>query len=200
MLKTKNIPVLFAAILTFAFTLSGCDKIPGLGGGGSSANEVAVVNGFAIIDLDLIARRLGQDKALQQALNQSANQMNQELARQRAAFQQQVVLREQALVKQEEEENKPRSVEQQQELEGFINTLNATMVRNRAAGQQQLNQQQVALIQQFRNKVRPIAISIARERGFSIVLTKNEAVLFAYDEAFDISEEVIRRMATPMVP
>ena len=104
------------------------------------------------------------------------------------------------LLKQEKEDEKPRTAEQQRELEALVNALNTQLVRARSTGQQALNQQQVALIQGFRNKIRPIAISIARERGFSIVITKNEAVLFAYDEAFDITEDVIRRMATPMVP
>ncbi len=199
MLKKSKRLLLFTSLLLSALAVTGCDKIPGLGGG-SGGSQVQVVNGFAVVDLDLIASRLGQDKALQQALNQSASSLNDQLAQQRANFQRRVLLEEQKLVEQEKETEQPRSLEQQQQLQALVQNLNATMAQSRAASQQQLSQQQVALIQQFRQKVRPIAISIARERGFSIVLTKNESVLFAYDEAFDISEEVIKRMATPLVP
>lgn len=200
MLKKSKRLLLFTSLLLSALAVTGCDKIPGLGGGGSGGSQVQVVNGFAVVDLDLIASRLGQDKALQQALNQSATSLNDQLAQQRVNFQRRVLLEEQKLVEQEKETEQPRTLEQQQQLQALVQNLNATMAQSRAASQQQLSQQQVALIQQFRQKVRPIAISIARERGFSIVLTKNESVLFAYDEAFDISEEVIKRMATPLVP
>ncbi len=193
-------PLFLTSVLAVALTLTGCDKIPGLGGGSSNQTQVAMINSFAVIDLDLIAARVGQDKALQQALNQTAASLNNQLAQQRKNFQQRVILEEQKLVKQEQESNERRTLEQQQQLEALVQNLNATMARSRAVSQQQLSAQQIQLIQQFRSKVRPIAMEVARERGISIILTKNESMLFAYDQAFDISEEVIRRMATPMVP
>ncbi|MEM1296569.1 MAG: OmpH family outer membrane protein, partial [Verrucomicrobiota bacterium] len=88
----------------------------------------------------------------------------------------------------------------------LVNNLNVQLSRAQSTAQQQLNRDEVALVQNFRNEVRPVAVKIALERGFTIVLTKNEAVLFAYDDNFDITEEVIRRMAapgsglTPLVP
>lgn len=182
----------------FALTFTGCDKLGiNLGGGGSADQNQP--NGFAIIDLDEIASRLKKDVQLQNALKQREAQFNNELGQLRSRFSQQVQLQAQQIG------NEPTQ-EQQQQLAQLVNNLNVQLSRAQSTAQQQLNRDEIALVQNFRNEVRPVAVKIALERGFTIVLTKNEAVLFAYDDNYDITEEVIRRMAapgsglTPLVP
>ena len=152
-----------------------------------------MVSGFAIIDLDEIAKRTQNDVRLQQALQQREAALNQELGNMRAQFQRQVQLKQQEI-------GAEPTQQQQQELANMVNQLNVQINRAQSTAQQTLTNDQVNLIQSFRNGVRPIAVKVALERNFKIILTKNEAVLFAYDDAYDITEEVIKRMATPMVP
>tara|TARA_R110002096_G_scaffold4501_42_gene21344 strand:- start:9799 stop:10389 length:591 start_codon:yes stop_codon:yes gene_type:complete len=196
MIRTLYLLTLGALALSF----TGCDKLGiNLGGTGGNTATQSQPNGFAIIDLDQIASRLKKDVQLQNALKQRESQFNNELSQLRNRFRQQVELQQQQL-------GTEPTQEQQQQLAQLVNNLNVQLSRAQSTAQQQLNRDEITLVQNFRNEVRPVAVKIALERGFSIVLTKNEAVLFAYDDNYDITEEVIRRMAapgsglTPLVP
>ena len=190
----KLIPL---ALLPAILALTSCEKL-GLGGGGggteNSGNQsVQVIGGFAIIDLDEVARRTKNDVRLQNALKARENVINQELGNMRSQFQRQVQ------IKQQEIGTEPTE-EQQVQLAQMVNALNVQLNRAQGTAQQTLSNDQVSLIQNFRNQIRPIAVKVALERNFKIVLTRNEAILFAYDESYDITEDVIRQIATPMVP
>ena len=184
--------IFFLTVAALILSLPGCEKLGINIGGGNKAPDQAQQrpNGFAIIDLDEVASRLKRDVALQNALRQREAAFNNELGQMRSRFQQQVQLQQQQIGAEPTEQ-------QQQQLAQMINNLNVQLSRAQNTAQQQLNRDQGTLIQRFRGEVRPVAVKIALERGFSIVLTKNEAILFAYDENYDITEEVIRRMAAP---
>jgi Skp family chaperone for outer membrane proteins len=54
----------------------------------------------------------------------------------------------------------------------------------------------------FRDEMKPVARRIAAEKGLGVVVTKNETVLFTYDDAVDVTDEVAaellsRRGSTP---
>ncbi len=176
---------------TLLFSLAGCEKL-GIKLGGDEKPEAPQQprNGFAVIDLDEIADRLDRDEDLQDALQQRKAQFNNELGQLRSRFMQQVRLKSQEI-------GEDATEQEQQQLANMIKSLNVQLTRAQNTAQQQLSRDQVTLVQAFRNEVRPVAVKIALERGFTVILTKNEAVLFAYDENFDITEEVIRRMSAP---
>lgn len=181
--------------------LTGCEFGGGSGGGGGTETPAPPVsaNTIAVIDLDLVATRLGTDQQLQAALQQRQNQINQELNVMRQNFQNQVVQAQQVLNARVQQGQQIS----QAEIDGLQNdvaALNVQLQRAQATGQQTLNQTQIALIQQFRSQVRPVVQQIAVERGYSLVITKNEAVVYTYDQAHDITMEVVSRMSTPVVP
>ncbi len=187
MIRTFFILLISASVLG----LTGCDKLGiQFGGDGGDGSSNASGGGFAIIDLDQIATRLKRDVALQNALQQRQSQFNNELGQLQSRFQQQVQLQQQQI-------GATPTDAQQQQMAQLVNNLNVQLSRAQSTAQQQLSRDQATLIQQFRNEVRPIAVQIALEKGFKIVLTKNEAVLFAYDENYDITEDVIRLMSAP---
>ena len=65
-----------------------------------------------------------------------------------------------------------------------------------------LSQHGAQLVQQFRDEVKPIARQVASEKGLSIIVTRNETVVFDFTSAVDITEDVVRKMrerATPGV-
>ena len=60
--------------------------------------------------------------------------------------------------------------------------------------QQELAQQEAKLVQEIFGKASPAIVSIAKERGYSMIPRKNEsAVLFA-DSGLDITAEVNKRL------
>lgn len=156
------------------------------------------LNVIAVIDLDMVAVRTGANQQIQNALAQSQNQINQRLGAMRNNFQTQV---QQAAVTLQNRVNQgiagPNEIAA---LENDIAQLNVQLQREQQVGQNALNQTQINLINSFKNQVRPVVQQIAVERGYGIVITKNETVLYTYDAAHDITLEVIRRMTTPVVP
>jgi Skp family chaperone for outer membrane proteins len=57
-----------------------------------------------------------------------------------------------------------------------------------------LNQHRVQIVQQFRDEIKPIARQVASEKGLSIIVTRNETVVFDFTSAVDITEDVVRKM------
>lgn len=198
-MRTKTALTLF--LFPLILGLSGCDKLGINMGGGEKKTDPGLIKGFAVIDLDTIANRLGSDAKLQNALRQRQDQLNSELTNLRSNFARQIKQQEELLQKKTQEEgNRERTPEEQQQMASLVQTLNVQLAQAQNTGQATLSQDQMKLIQIFREEVRPHAIKVANEKGFSIILTKNDAMLFDYDKSFDITEEVIRRMATPVTP
>ena len=46
------------------------------------------------------------------------------------------------------------------------------------------------MINRFREEVKSVARKVASDKGLSIVVTKNDSVIFAYDSTVDITNEV----------
>lgn len=179
--------------------LSGCEKIESLLGknggdkkGGGNV-QVRLVNAFAVIDLDEVAHRLKRDASLRQALQVKQSQLNGSLTQVRDQY------IEQARSMQQQMGEKPAE-EDQRKLAETVNQMNAKLTELQQQAAASLSQEQGALVQRFRNEVLPFAVDIARERGFATILIKNENLIFAYDPSTDITEEVVRRMGTPIVP
>jgi Skp family chaperone for outer membrane proteins len=183
------------ALTALALALTGCEPLDKLLGrpAGGAPSQVVAVSTFAVLDLNEVATRIGRSAELQNALSAREQSLVQQLVQLQSNLQQKVD------AKRTEFGEKP-TAEQEQELAKLASGLNAEFLRARASAQQALGNEQSAMIQQFRAEVLPVAAEIAAERGLTTILTKNEAVLFAWDPASDITEEVIKRMATPLVP
>jgi Skp family chaperone for outer membrane proteins len=57
-----------------------------------------------------------------------------------------------------------------------------------------LGQMKNSAIAGFRAEAMPVARDVAKERGLSVVLTSNDSVVFAFDEAVDITDDVIAQL------
>lgn len=181
-------------VLAAGLLLGGCKQLDSLLGTKSNPDvQVRLVNAFAIVDLDEIARRLGKDDALRQALQLRQNQLTGNLTQVRDQY------LEQARSLQQQLGDKP-TPEDQKKLADAVNQMNAKLSDLRQQAAANLSQEQVALVQRFRGEIRPFAVTIAGQRGFATILIKNENLVFAYDPSSDITEEIIKRMGTPVVP
>lgn len=143
--------------------------------------------GVAIVDLEEVARALGRDKeivsslqtqrgALSQQLLNAQNQVNSELTQ---------------LQKSMGEQPSPDAVRDLQ-LKAANYQKQLANMQNQAAAV--LNEHGKKVLQEFRDSAKPVAIEVAREKGLTTVMTKDDGVIFAFDEAVDITADVIARL------
>jgi Skp family chaperone for outer membrane proteins len=64
-----------------------------------------------------------------------------------------------------------------------------TKVKQQA--QQDLQKHRAELVAQFRDEIRPIARRVAQSRGLSVIVTKNDSVLYDFAPSADITEAVL---------
>jgi len=183
-----------AAALACSLALfAGCEPIEKLMKGGAADQPAASANSVAVIDLEEIALRLGRKEALQKSLIAKEEELGQQLTNLRGSLQEKVE-------KRKAEIGEKPTPEQAKELEGLAGNLNQELQSARAAAQETLQNERATQVQTFRTEVLPVATDVARERGLKTILLKTEAVVFAWTPESDITEEVIKRMATPVVP
>ena len=159
-----------------------------LAAAGCGSDEAPSGGGVAIIDLDLVAKRLGRDVQMTEVIQQRQTNLNQQLAVVQTSFEQQLNDKKAEFGEEPAEQDAQQLLNMQREA---ILKLNG--VRQQAQGN--IAQFQQAVINQFREEAKPIARQVAAEKGCPIVLTKNDTVVFAFDSVLDITEDVISRMS-----
>ncbi|MCA8990983.1 MAG: OmpH family outer membrane protein [Planctomycetaceae bacterium] len=162
-------------------------------------NQPPKATGVAVVDLEEVARVLGRDKEIAASLQQRKVQLSEQLI-----TAQQQVNKELAQLRanlgpnptqQAANELQQKAAQYQQQLVGMQNQATS-----------QLSEHGLEVMREFRESARPVAVDVAHERGFATVLTRNDGVLFAFDETCDITQEVIARMkaqapqTTPAAP
>ncbi len=173
MKRNITLPLL---ILVSGILMAGCGQMTG---GGSSPPASAV----AIVDLDKVAARVGRDKKLNQAIKEKETELNEQLESERAALEQQVGQR------RSEVGDQPTDT-QQAELQAFQQEAARKLLAARQLASNQLQQLRAQLINEFRSEIQPVVLKIASARKISLVLTKNDAMVLAYDPLVDITEAV----------
>jgi Skp family chaperone for outer membrane proteins len=148
----------------------------------------------AVIDLDEIARRLGRDAVMQQAMIDQQSSVNDRLTVL------QTTLNETFEDRRRQVDPEAATEEQKQELQTLFTELNQELAVKRQQGINEIVSHRQGLITQFREEVKPIALAVAAERGLDVVVTKNDTVVYAYGEGADITEDVIGRMAAGAAP
>lgn len=144
--------------------------------------------GVAVVDLDEVARRLGRDEQMVESFQRHAGKLGQAL-----------LSAQQSAVSQLEEmrQNLPESpsVEQAQNFAMAKRNAQLQLDQRKKEVDLSLNQHRQQLISRFREDAKPIASRVAREKGFATVVTRNDSVVFSYDQGVDITEDVIKLMS-----
>ena len=178
----------FLGGLMVALVSSGCgSKVDPSTSGKKEPASGHAVGAVAIIDLDVIAKQLGSDKEMSVSIQQREASLNQQLAAVRDSYNKQIS------EKQGEFGANP-TPEQAQHLADMQRQVNANLNQVLQRAKNDLNQHSARVIQHFRNEIKPVAREVATEKGLSIIVTKNDSVIFDYDRAVDITDEVVRRM------
>ena len=173
--------IAFSAVF---FLLAGC----GLQPSASKSDEHAPdAKGVAVVDLDAVAKRIGRDVEIAKSLEQKQTALNERLA----AIQESV--RSQYKEKKEKAGDKPTD-EQQKELRALEQDLGLSVKRHMGEAQKNIALFRQQLVNRFREQVRPVARDVAEQKGFDIVVLKDESLLFVVEEHAEITDAVIERM------
>lgn len=153
----------------------------------SSTDLTSTSGGVAVIDLDRVAQQLGSDKQIVASLNEAQQTLNEKLQQLAQNYQAQIAQQSQNSSSDPASNEGVRLASFQQQAQA-----NIAKAKNQAASQ--LAQRQAQLIQQFRHAVKPAARAEAQQRGLSLVITKNDSVVFDYVDAVDVTDAVVARL------
>ncbi len=159
--------------------------------GCGSDSEKNGSGGLAIVDLDQVARELGRDAKIKEAIGRKKDSLNQQLSALQSSLKAKYD-------QQQQEIDTPFSEDQTRRLQAQIA---ARLNQARRKAQNDLVAYRAELIAQFREDVKPVARKIARVRGLSIVVPKNDGFVLTFEPAVDITAEVAEQLkSNPPAP
>lgn len=175
-------PLSFAVLFGAAvlFSNAGCGKSFDLGLNASSGS-------VAVLDLDEVARLLGQDVHISQTFEADKRLLTGQVESLRSQLQQELETKKNAV-------GETPSQEDTQSIIAYARAANSQIDSATTAAAQELARRRDAQVGAFRSSVRPIAASVAQMRGFTLVVPKNEAIYLSFDPSIDITQEVVRRL------
>lgn len=142
---------------------------------------------FAVIDLDVIAKRLGQDAKLDETIVSERAEVTQRLTALKEGFEKQ-------LVQKKEEFGDELTEDEARLLLSLQSQANNHMTKAQHQAESSMRENAAKLVEQFREQARAIARAVAKERKLNLVVTKNPDLVFTYDSSIDITNEVADRM------
>ena len=145
----------------------------------------SVKSGVAIINLNEIARQLGETQRWQAAMTDRETELNERLELMKISFEQELADAKAAM-------GEELSEEQTQELKTLTTRYNTSILQEREHARGEYVQFQAGLETEFRKKIRPIALKVAQESGYAVVMQHN--AVFDYDASADITVRVIERL------
>jgi Skp family chaperone for outer membrane proteins len=143
--------------------------------------------GVGVIDLDAIAQRLGSDKQIVAAIDQRRTSLSQQVVELAKSYSQQITDRKKTLNESDAELNKVTLANWQQQA-------NANLTKVKQQAELDLQQHRAKLVEQFRAQIKPAVRRVADARGISVIVTKNDSVLYDFSAAADITEAVIAEL------
>jgi Skp family chaperone for outer membrane proteins len=145
------------------------------------------VGGVGVVDLDLVAKRLGRDLEMKAAVEERLASLNQKLATLQGSL------------KRLYEEKKERfgdepTEEQAEELRTTELRMERELLEVKRKSELELSAYRQSLVDQFREQAKPVLREVAAARGLSIIVPKNEGLLLTIDPQVEITDEVALTM------
>lgn len=160
---------------------------------GCSYSSTSSEGKVAIVDLDEVANQLGLGEQWSQELTATQTNVNHQLV----DFQQQLnnLLQEKKSAVTTNAGSEAQVPEEQKvQLVTYQQELNNKLRQAQTQAQQHINAERARIIQDYRQQAERISAKISQERGFDIVLTKNQSVVLTYTPTADITQEVTKRL------
>ncbi len=145
------------------------------------------LNGVAVVDLDDLAKRLGDDVTIQKQMKDTQASLDQQLQSLQTSLRQQYQRKLEELKSQQTKNDDPLPSAAKQLLAELEQKLNLQLLQAQQTARKKLETYRIGLIQDFRNEVGPVAREIASQHGLGVVITKNDAILLTFDDAHDIT-------------
>jgi Skp family chaperone for outer membrane proteins len=180
---------MFRAWAVVAFTVA---AVLAAGCGNSSsksqpAQAEGPTGGVGVVDLDVVAKRLGRDLEMNKSVQERLASLNAKLTTLQAS------LRRLYDEKKASFGNEP-SEDQVKQLQTMQERMDAQLLESKRAAETELAGYKQALIEQFREQARPVLREVANSRHLSIVVPKNNALLLSVDPAVEITDDVAEKM------
>ena len=179
--------------LAFSAAFAGLVVLGAAGCNREQPASVAKSTGVAVIDLDAIAHRLGTDKQIVESIAQKQTALSQQLVDLAKSYNQQIAERKKTLEEKEPDQSQVTLAAWQQQA-----NENLSKVKQQAAADLQKHRAQ--LVQQFREQIKPAARRVSESRGLSVIVTKNDSVLYDFSAAADITDAVIAELLASRAP
>ncbi|TWT57002.1 Outer membrane protein (OmpH-like) [Thalassoglobus neptunius] len=144
--------------------------------------------GVAVVDLDEVAKRLGRDKEMTDSLQAQTGELQEALAKIQSNATQQ-------LEKVRASLGQEVTNEEAQQFVRLRNKAQLTLNELQQQARVRIGQSRQQLISEFRQQTQPVAAKIAKEKGFDTVVTRNDTVVFSYDNSVDITDDVVKLMS-----
>jgi Skp family chaperone for outer membrane proteins len=162
------------------------------------SSTFAQKGGVAILDIDAVAKELGVEEQVRVTLLSMQESLNAELQKAQSTLQAQMNGVEQAAGENPTDEKKQEVLATNQQLNSEFNRL-------KMQAEQNLVQERVRLINDFRIKLEPVALEVAKGKGFDVVLMKVTPPLFASSPEVDITADTAKLakskgMQVPVTP
>ena len=159
----------------------------------TTAKAEKPVGGVGVVDLDLVAKRIGRDIEMSQDVEEKMTSLNNQLATLQGA------LRRQYDEKREKIGDDPTE-EQIKELQASENLMDRQLIERRRKAEGELSVFRQKLVDKFREQAKPVLRDVAAARGLSIVVPKNDGLLLSIDPAVEITDDVAAKMVLATNP
>ncbi len=171
--------LLLAVAAPFALATAGCNRQ-------SDISEPSV-GAVAVIDLDAIAQRLGSDKQIAESITQKKSSLSQQLVELAKSYNQQIAERQKTLGETPPDQSKVTLANWQQQASESLSKI-------KQQAELDLQRHRAELVAQFREEIKPAARRVAQARGLSVIVTKNDSVLYDFSPAANITDAVVAEL------
>ncbi len=165
-MKSVSLTLAAAALLVFAGTTQAQDK-----------------GAVAVVDIDAVANELGISEAVVAKLQAASQNLNQQLANAKGQLQGRMNQAEAQVGQQANDQAR-------QQLVNFNRQLNEQYDQLQAQARQAITNTRNQEIRDFQEKLKPIALDVAKKKGFQVVMMKISPPVFAFTEEVDITADV----------
>lgn len=150
----------------------------------ASVGDTQASGAVAVIDLDAIAQRLGSDKQIVEAITKRQTSLSQQLVDLAKSYNEQIAEKQKTLAETSQDQSEVTVASWQKQA-------NANLTKVKRQAEADLQRHQAQLVAQFREQIKPTARRVAQKRGLSVIVTKNDNVLYDFSPKADITDEVI---------
>jgi Skp family chaperone for outer membrane proteins len=161
-------------------------------GCGQPASPPAPMGTVAVIDLDAVAKDLGSDRQIAKSINERQSALTEQLVQLAKSYQAQLSQHQAAQAGGTAAPTSTPGVE----LASWQQRANANLDQAKKQVRSDLAQHRAQLVQQFREQIKPFARQAAQSRGLSVIVTKNDAVVYDFSDSVDITAAVLDAIRT----